>query len=301
MFNVQLNYFFSKFLLIVFFGQLLTQISLAQDLLLVSDIDDTIKRTGVRSSSAVINAPKTTNEFAGMSQLYSNWYKQNIEHGNIFYLTAAPEFIDHLGIDFLRDSFFPPDRALVADHVISGRGFTSGSESNPFPKLEDAGLFKKRKLIELYESYKEQKPNVVILIGDNGEKDILAYYGFTQYLAKQKSKTKVYTYIHHVYENLKNQIDLRSDQDEYLTSADLAVHFFNQDWISQNQLDIVLNEVVFDSIPSGDFTETLVPDFMECQKYDAWPKLKSKSPESQSTYTLIQSQMKKNCGSPNLN
>ena len=82
--------------------------SFAAKILLVSDIDDTIKKTGIHSGGVVGHAMGTTNEFAGMSILYNSCADSLDVSGKVEYLTAAPGLVDNLGIDFLREAGFPP-------------------------------------------------------------------------------------------------------------------------------------------------------------------------------------------------
>lgn len=292
MFNIKMGRVLQLGLLLSF----ISHTSFAQSILLVSDIDDTIKRTGIHSHSVGLNAPATINDFAGMSQLYNRWYRQNQSYGDIFYLTAAPVLLDTLGIDFLRESQFPPERKNIPNHVISGRGIAPNSAGSILPELEDSGEFKKRKLIELYESIKSTKPSVMVLVGDNGEKDVLAYQGFMEYLKQMGEKTQLYIYIHHVYEKPGKHLEIQPGQIEFLTAADLAVHFANNGWINSEQLAEIFREIAFDSNPDNDFVETVIPEFMECQNYLNWPQLKNTNPDLQSSYVLIQNQMKTNCG-----
>ena len=145
--------------------------------LLVSDIDDTIKRTDVPNKvEAVINAFGTTNQFAGMSLLYKGWHDEDTSNKKITYLSAAPGPLLLLGIRFLKGSSFPGDTSDVSQSVVSGRKFS-----------ETSGDFKTTKLKQMYDANVAAGtvPNTVILIGDNGEQDMFAYANYIAYVASK--------------------------------------------------------------------------------------------------------------------
>ena len=233
--------------------------SFAAKNLLISDIDDTIKKTGIHSGGVAAHALGTINEFAGMSILYGSWYKTTGASGKVEYLTAAPGVIDTLGLDFLRESGFPPGRGDIVNFVVSGRD----------PRSENSGDFKARNLIEIYE---QEKPEVMILIGDNGEQDITAYSELMKYVSGRNGTTRVYSFIHHVYESAGMAIP--SGHIPFVTAADLAVHFANHGWIREDGLTRVLGEIEYDS-GAEKYKTAVKPDFMECASFREWPELSS--------------------------
>ena len=233
--------------------------SFAAKNLLISDIDDTIKKTGIHSGGVVGHAMGTTNEFAGMSILYNGCADALGASGKVEYLTAAPGLVDNLGIDFLREAGFPPGRGSIENFVVSGRD----------PQMETSGEFKARKLIEIYE---REKPDLMILVGDNGEQDIDAYGELMKYVAGHNGGTRVISFIHHVYESAGKPIP--SGHIPFVTSADLAVQFANRGLIKEAGLTRVLGEIEYDS-GAGQFAKEVVPAFMECASFRAWPVIDS--------------------------
>lgn len=275
-----------EFYLVMGMGCFLSINLFASKSILVSDIDDTIKATGIHQISTIgINAPSTIAEFAGMSILYNNWHRSNATTGKIFYLTAAPKPVDLLGVQFLQASGFPSNTNNVSKDVISGRDtFT-----------ESSGEYKTKQLIKIFDN---EKPETMILIGDNGEQDIIAYGNLVSYIKKSRATTKVFVYIHHVYEAANKSLPIPKEQMSFLTSADLAVHFYNNDWISKEDLLKNLNEVAADSDLNYDLTDTVVPSFMECRLFKNWPEIKNiRSLESDfsSAYSAIQSNISQIC------
>ncbi len=230
--------------------------------LLISDIDDTVKITGIHSGNTVGHALGTTNEFAGMSMLYNGCADSFGMDGKVEYLTAAPGQLDNLGLDFLREAGFPPGRETVGNFVVSGRD----------AQMETSGEFKARKLIEIYE---KEKPELMILVGDNGEQDIDAYGALMKYVSGHNGAIRVYSFIHHVYESEGKGRAIPAGQVPFLTSADLAVQFANRGWLKETALTRVLGEIEYDS-GAQQLEKEVVPAFMECALFNAWPEL---SPE----------------------
>ena len=231
---------------------------------LVSDIDDTIKETGVHSAGVALNALSTTAEFSGMSMLYKGWHDVEPTSKKITYLSAAPGPFINLGIDFLRASGFPGDGSDVSASVVGGRG------------LESAGDFKGKKLIAMYDAAKT-KPDTMILVGDNGEQDMTAYAALIDHVAKTHGKTKVYSFIHHVYESPGKATPITAPHVPWLTAADLAVRFYDAKWIDDAALTKILNEVAYDSGEGRDLERSVVPSFMECGKFTSWPALDARA------------------------
>lgn len=250
---------------------------------LVSDIDDTIKATGIHSAHVALNALSTTSEFAGMSLLYSGWHALDTKKKKITYLSAAPGPVINLGIDFLRASRFPGDSADVSASVVGGRG------------LESAGEFKGKKLIAMYDAAVE-KPDTVILVGDNGEQDMTAYGALIDHVRRTRGKTKVYSFIHYVYESAGKATPIEGPHTAFVSAADLAIRFYEAGWIDDATLTKVLNEVAYDSGATNGLTDTIVPSFMECGMFVSWPALEPRAGAANlRTYETIQTNVKDLC------
>jgi len=250
---------------------------------LVSDVDDTIKETGVHSAAVGVNALSTISEFAGMSILYTGWHDVETKTKKVTYLSAAPGPLIGLGIDFLRASRFPGDSADVSTSVVGGRG------------AESAGEFKGKKLIAMYDAAAE-KPDTIILVGDNGEQDMTAYSALIDHVKRTRGGTKVYSFIHHVYESAGKATPIDSPHTAFLSAADLAVRFYEAGWIDDATLTRVLNEVAYDSGSTHDLTDTVVPSFMECGMFVSWPTLGARAGAANlRTYETVQSNVKDLC------
>jgi len=177
---------------------------------------------------------------------------------------------------------FPGDSADVSASVVGGR------------KLESSGDFKSKKLIELYDAAVE-KPATMILVGDNGEQDMIAYSNLINHVQATHGKTKVYSFIHHVYESAGKATPIVSPHTAFLTAADLAVRFYNEEWIDKDTLTKVLSEVAYDSGKTNHLTDTAVPPFMECAQFTSWPTIKGDAGDDLRTYETIKTNMKDLC------
>jgi len=127
--------------------------------LVVSDIDDTIKVTEVRDKRAVLRntflRPYVAVE--GIADRYRGWTENGAQ---IIYLSASPWQLYPELHRFLVESQFP-DSAMELKRVR----FKDRSLAELFASPEDYKLPKLRKLIE------EQPGRPIVLVGDSGEKD----------------------------------------------------------------------------------------------------------------------------------
>jgi hypothetical protein len=198
---------------------------------LVSDIDDTIKATNVRSIPGLIkNGLNLSNEFKGTSQLYGYIEDNMSASSKFYYVTGAPESVVDVHHAFLFVEWFPV-----------------GSVVNRLSLDQDTFEFKLGAITSVVE---KEKPDLLILIGDNGEKDPDVY-------SKIKADRKIQL-IHHVY-------DEEAVVGDFLTSIDLAFIFFANDWISEKQLGEFLKDMEKELDDEG--WEEVLPEFMEYDRF----------------------------------
>ena len=149
--------------------------------LLVSDIDDTIKVSHILSLAAKLGrASDVTTPFRGMAPLYRLIKHQNPQNTYIVYLSNAPQEIagmpalEYSHKTFLGFNEFPQGAvALRAD-------------------LHDQN----HKINELRRLMETENPELVLLIGDNGERDPEIYH---QFYREYSSKARIVTFIHQLY------------------------------------------------------------------------------------------------------
>lgn len=233
---------------------------------LISDIDDTIKITGVKNIRLVAYAGRDV-EFFRLSDLYNYFIckgkpvsclsskGKGVFNKNIIYVTGAPGFIRRLGQNFLEDNAYPyPQNTLWKD-------------------ISQSTLDFKKEIIEKY-ILSRSPHNKYILIGDNGEYDPQVY----KYLKEKYPKRILATFIHMIYLPEGEKHRLLPGQKAYLTSVDLAVHFYNMKKIDGDKLKRLINQSL-QEIKKG--RNTIVKKWFACkyfQKMNWFPKVKGSWP-----------------------
>ncbi|MCM2282194.1 MAG: App1 family protein [Bdellovibrionaceae bacterium] len=253
-------------------------------LMLVSDIDDTIKRTHVLSTrGTILNGPRTRNSFQGMSDLYVAWacdttatterarcrQRQSLTRTAdrlIAYVTAAKGKLQMFGSLFLKNSGFPIGLFIgrdQSDAEVSALFATPAAEvpdppdlPEKYPPTLDYKIATVRKLIEDYPEYD------FILIGDNGEKDVPAYHAVTTWARTHRSNTRIHTFIHQVYDWQKG-VPPADGQSLYVTAGDLGLELYRRGLLSEEGLGIALTQTLR-ALQRDE--ESVFPDFLDCEE-----------------------------------
>lgn len=178
--------------------------------ILISDIDDTIKNSHVLDKTdAFFNAGNTENAVLGMNAVYRA-AKAADKGIKFFYVTNAP-------------------KSLMQD---SHRAFVS---QNKFPvgalRLRDSLFQNDFKVTEIRKILKAERPDSAILIGDNGEKDILVY----EQIKNEFPGIRFVTYIHLAYSTLNPEdtgLAIRAGQIGFATSLDLILQLRQENFVT---------------------------------------------------------------------
>lgn len=204
--------------------------------LLVSDIDDTIKVSHVLSTIGKFSrAADVTTPFQGMAELYHLIINENPSSTKVIYLSNAPENLAGLPVlkishqTFLSLNHFPPGELSLRQDIF---------ETN-------------HKLKELQRLLKNEKPDVVILIGDNGERDAEIYHQIA--LEFSSAKIKIVTYIHQLY-SVQNSIfkpdfleemgkPILSDQNGFVTPIEISLKLNEQGLLSGSGVDWMIQHI----------------------------------------------------------
>jgi Uncharacterized conserved protein (DUF2183) len=214
--------------------------------LLVSDIDDTIKVSHVLSTAGKVSrAADITTPFTGMAQLYQ-WIKNmNPTTTQIVYLSNAPEKIAGIPAlkisheTFLRYNDFPEGDVTLREDIL-----------NPNHKLTTI-----RTLID------ETMPELVIMVGDNGERDNEVYHQiFEEY---KNTGIKMVSFIHQLYATktpfykpdflAEVGKPIFSEQIGFVTPVEVALELKDQEilneealtWMIQRVAPYIVNETTF--------------------------------------------------------
>lgn len=250
-----------KFLLA--FLLVLPQVVLAKTVLLVSDMDDTIKVSHVLDpDSAVANAMATRNAFMGMPELYQKLSK--IDGATPFhYLSNAPEDIMRkFHKKFIRINKFPKGELVLNEKVID----------------HDHKIKALRKMITLY------NPDEMILIGDNGERDNEVY----DQIRKEFPHIGGQTYIHLAYSKFGFQGSfgkpLLENQIGWVTSLDLALDLMFKGYIGMKDYIQLVTSIEEKALAEKNDVERnkqmMFPAWFDCRDFNV-PVLPGVSEELQ--------------------
>lgn len=236
-----------------------------ENVVLVSDIDDTIKVSHVLDIDSVLaNTIQVNNSFLGMAELYHSM-KADKKANKIVYLSSAPDFaMQKLHEKFLSKSKFP-EGTLMLSLKIDNRN---------------------HKISALRKLITEQAPSELILIGDNGERDAEIYRQIqTEYPA-----LKMTTFIHQAYSRFGYRGNfgkpLEENQIGYATSIDLAAHLLEQGYLSEASYESLINKIVPLSLKESNYVERgrpmMFPAWLDCRDYVA-----TKLPASETIQSLV--------------
>lgn len=205
--------------------------------LLISDIDDTIKVSHILSKVAAMSrVSDITTPFQGMSQLYQLIRNENPETTQIVYLSNAPETI--AGIPAIKFSH---------ENFLAFNNFPEGEIS-----LKESIFEENHKIKEIRKLINESMPDVVILVGDNGEMDADVYHQVASDYSSF-SEIKIISFIHQLYDTkapfyLPNYFaelgrKIHSEQTGFVTPIEIALELQKQGEMSQGSVDWMLENI----------------------------------------------------------
>lgn len=238
-----------------------------EKILIISDIDDTIKVSHVISykswsPSVLFRTWDNSTPFAGMASLYQLILNENPGVNQVAYLSNAPS--SGAGIDYLQDSH------------------TNFLKKNKFPEghliLRDVIFDSEHKNKSIRKLVAEIQPTLVIMFGDNGENDVNVYAQAAKELDEQKIKNM--TYIHQLYSSRdKDETGkaLNAGQVGFATSVELGLDlnakevlsYDGRRWMLTRTLPFILSvrHNFFDLLSSISF-----PAFKKCSDFKwIWP------------------------------
>jgi hypothetical protein len=262
--------------------------------LLISDIDDTIKVTHVIASNKVEVLDRTIElkAFTGMAQLYQLIINENLNSTKVVYLSNAPKEILNFPILKILPDLIPEEIKNAPIMQIAHEAFL---RKNKFPQgltllrldYEDQN----HKINSIRKLVKEDKPDLVIMVGDNGERDVEIY----KQAAKELNVAGIsnQTYIHQIYVSksvlnslipdltpdfVKNYLladigkKIEMNQLAYITPIEIALDLKNKNllnesalnWLNQKIVPYILNEAHY---KESRLPEVTFPAFMNCSEH----------------------------------
>ena len=246
-----------------------TATTMSPKVLLISDIDDTIKVSHVLSykswdPAVALRVLNSTTPFKGMASLYQTLKNQSYSQFNVVYLSNAPS--KKFGITFIEKSH---------RKLIKNNGFPEGDLL-----FKDMAFDKDHKIKSIREMVKKYKPEVVIMIGDNGEQDAIIYSQAAEEFKTQGLHSL--TYIHQLYgsksEKEKGQL-LRVGQIGYTTPFEIAYDLYLKNLMNQTSIEWMVKNIIPDikNEKSKFFlvdilTAVTFPSFKNCTDFKwIWP------------------------------
>jgi hypothetical protein len=226
----------------------------AQNTLLVSDVDDTVRvMDSGNLQSTISNSLDTKHAFAGMATIYAAIRSQQNKVG---FVTGGFSFLKEIYQKFLDRNLFD------FDYLVTRR--------NPLMKVEKYKFKAINKLVE------KAQPQALIMIGDNASHDPEVYAAIHEKYANLPAQT----YIHQVYANDEGA-PLMEGQVGFLTAGDLAVRLYNAGEIHESVVEIVLTQLnlALDSSKSR-VREEVIPDWLQCDEFfqtTGWPEIERRT------------------------
>lgn len=225
--------------------------------IIVTDIDDTIKVS--HATDIIGDAPSyatdSDSRFLGMSEaLYILQLADPT--AEIIYLSNAPRFLVKEVVDrFLKLHFALP--------------FKQG-EYIPRPNLTST----QHKLINLRRIIRQNKPDTLVLIGDNGEKDVTIYHQIINEF--KKSKVKILSYIHVVYsakataKSSNRGSKLFPEQIGFVSAIELVLDLQRHSLVSERDTQELIRQMAPIMAKEEDhraYGELVFPYFMDCSDF----------------------------------
>ena len=201
----------------------------SKKVLLISDIDDTIKVSHILNPIKYIRSIDTTTPFTGMAQLYQLIANQNVGSTQIVYLSNAPQEIQGVPVmeishtKFLNTNYFPEGKLVLRADI----------------KDQNHKINSIRTLV------REMNPQVVIMIGDNGEKDVDTYLMAQKELAQKG--IEFHTYIHQLYSSrsyIQRGRELLADQTGFVTPFEIALDLKSKGLFDEQSLTWMQTEIL---------------------------------------------------------
>lgn len=214
---------------------------------LISDIDDTVKVSYVFGTGRGIQYFRNAKaRFTGMSELY-NLLEGDQSGLRVYYVSAAPEYLMKNTHDrFLRNGGFPRG-------VYVGRT-ESSTETH--------------KLLSIRKILREELPDRVVMIGDDGQSDAVIY----RTISREREFSRI------VFDQFIRVVSSRSgpsgSQTGFLTSYDLALEMRARGLIQERSLRYMhrfILPAILREAPGGDIedqTENIAfPKFLKCGSF----------------------------------
>lgn len=234
---------------------LVSQMAMAK-VLVISDIDDTLKVSHILSKAGSISSVvDSSSRFAGMTELFRGLAASH-EDIEFHYVSLAPDFLmEERHKSFLENNQFPVTQLHLNPGVKQD------------PQLKQKVI---RKLLM------ERNPDLVIYFGDNGQFDTLVY----DQMAKEFPKIPRVTYIREAYSaEGKSKYPTRPGEIGFVTTVEVAIDLIQKRILPAKVYPHIENEVYTKLVKEdedGDRLGKMVfPHWQDCRDFVwRWPVAK---------------------------
>jgi phosphatidate phosphatase APP1 len=216
-------------------------------ILVISDIDDTIKVSNVLSKKrAAVSALDDDSRFVGMSEIY-RMLKESHDDIEFHYVSLAPKLVmGHQHKEFIEENKFP----LTALHMNSG--------IKQDPQLKQKVI---RQLLI------DKKPEMVIYFGDNGQFDTIVYNDMT----KEFPQIPSVTYIREAYSKLADsEHPTLPGQIGFVTSVEVTIDLINRAILPLTAYEPI-EKLVYKRLQKDDGNENfgpmVFPGWQDCRDF----------------------------------
>lgn len=250
----------------------LFQVFATARVVLVSDVDDTIKVSHVLDpDSAIGNALKTGNVFRGMPYLYAMIGQYN-RGAAFFYLTNAPQLVfDRVHGRFLMQNDFPGGYLLLRRDIRD----------------------KEHKIRNLREIVSYHRGSTFVLIGDNGERDPAFYHQIRQEFPSER----FIVFIREAYSSQHDEADDRGmrlfpGQIGFVTPLEIALKLEEEglfhpeltEMLEQHYVPITLQNAIQED-RNGETGVLSFPNWIDCRDFQIPMRLRMR--QTQLTQALV--------------
>ena len=236
------------------------------ELLIISDIDDTIRPVNVLNLPDSLPNLLKNQAFLGMNDLYKTLLCQQSQNESEFknclsspgstsneiifsYVTGFPS--PHLARKYLKELNFPLTGALYSK-----------------PIWKDTYQFKLQAHLETIKIFPAKK---ILLIGDNGQKDIQVFAEVKKQVEASENPPLVFSYVHQIYDQEDGGKQLVHEQSPYLTFFDLSSQLVRKNLLTQKAfLDLVTKYRHFNFDHNDPLFPLLKPLWVHCSDFYFW-------------------------------
>ncbi|SRR5216683_4537226 len=195
---------------------------MSNNIIVVSDIDDTIKWSHILGPEVLRDGLDYHLAFKGMPELYTSLVNARAK---IVYVTGAPDIlIAKLQINLI------PQKIVSTNHFPEGEIFLHqlGESTEDFKVATITKIMKDNPAVDF------------VLIGDNGEKDVETY---TRVRQDPEIGSRVQQIFIHTIYNGGSSLEPMADQHPFVTAADLAAMLYGLNFLNAEDLTAVVKIV----------------------------------------------------------